>query len=397
LTALQPVNIDPEAILEWLKERPDFVKVSADLEQVISQSFSIKGMQNVNIHMKLESRMKDVADLMTNESTNNGMPETMNEQRVRLIVWQRKGITTIFSAFFKQIKDNLKRCMRSDVVYVDGMTPQQISAMLNKINGDVVFAEDDLKKQDRQTDQVLIDTEMEIYKMLGGNPNVVKLWSTVHEYWRAKGMGIRFEGSGSRHTGQATTSLGNTLVNLIVKERLVRDMGSRLKIMLVLGDDNIIICSPGITSKDISTNSANHFNMQSEPSVSNVVGGFLRMIVYKNSMGNIESGPDLVRLARRYEVTNGVSEANDQNIHARTMSYLMMIGDQPETRRICEEKQYDLNLGHWYETSSLLTVLADKYKCTPEKVNNIYNGLIKMMSEQTVYTNYKLMFTEKGT
>lgn len=51
------------------------------------------------------------------------------------------------------------------------------------------------------------------------------------------------------------------------------------------------------------------------------------MVVYPNSTGTTCIGPDYIRLKNRYEVTNGVSEANEDNIHARNMSYLMMLGE----------------------------------------------------------------------
>lgn len=39
------------------------------------------------------------------------------------------------------------------------------------------FYENDLSKQDRQTDKPLIEVEMELYKLVGVHPDIVDLWS----------------------------------------------------------------------------------------------------------------------------------------------------------------------------------------------------------------------------
>jgi len=393
---LPEVNIDYNEVAKWIRDRPDGLKILDDLEEVVSSGLDLNAMDKVNVHMKLESRMKD-AMMYTYD---NKMPETIEEQRIRLIVWQRKGITSIFAPFFQQIKDNLKKVLIDNVVYADGLTPQQLSAIFNQHSADVknnLFAEDDLKKQDRQTDKTLIATEMEIYKKLGGNARIIKMWQRVHENWRAKGIGLKFKGDASRHTGQATTALGNVVVNLIVKERLVRTLGKRLVIMVVLGDDNLIIARKPITKNMIELNSARHFNMKSEAETSPDCGTFLRMIVYVNSNGQYECGPDFVRLRRRYQVLNGVADASSENVKMRAMSYCCMIGKLPVIEQLVNKRQFDIQLDMWYEYGSLSRALAIKYKTSTASIDGCVNHLAQMMSSDETFLDEKLMFTERGT
>uniref|UniRef100_A0AAU6NDL9 Polyprotein n=1 Tax=Rhizoctonia solani endornavirus 9 TaxID=2818407 RepID=A0AAU6NDL9_9VIRU len=404
--ALPNIGLNPEKIKEWLAARPDYIKISADLMDMLTSGMDIRGLDKVNVHMKLESRMKDslveLEKLLTAEGESrhdgwNKMPGTIEEQRVRLIVWQRKGIAAIFSPFFMEIKDNLKRVLIDNVVYVDGLTPQQIGARLNQVGSkNVKFAEDDLKKQDRQTDDTLIDTEMEIYKKLAGNPSIINLWRNVHRHWRAKGVGVKFVGNAARHTGQATTAIGNAIVNLMVKRRLVAELSKELKLMMVLGDDNIILTTGSITEEQISLNSARHFNMVSEPMVSKYCGGFLRMVVFGNNVESLSCGPDVIRLRRRFEVMNGVSEANAENIMARTASYCMMLGDLKPVRDLVNELKLPVELSMWYDWAGLCNATAIKYKCTPEYVETELAELIKMMRERTVFTKEFLHAVSKN-
>jgi hypothetical protein len=392
---LDEVTINPEDVLAWIKERPDGAKIADDLMEVMTHGMDVNGLDKVNVHMKMESRMKDA--LMYDYT--NKMPDTIEEQRIRLIVWQRKGITSIFSPFFKKLKENLKKLLIERVIYADGLTPAQLSAYYNKIrksDSEIVFAEDDLKKQDRQTDMTLINTEMEIYKLLGGKPSVVNMWHQVHRHWRAKGIGLKFVGEASRHTGQATTALGNVIVNLNVKARLVKELGNRLLLMTVLGDDNLIIARRPITKEMIELNSARHFNMQSEASIDEVCGTFLRNIIYENSNGNLESGPDIIRLRRRFEVLNGVSENTLENMKMRAMSYCCMLGSSPETESVNDEMSFGLKLDEWYEYASLREALSHKYKCSAAHVDYHLNALTSMMKMQDIILDEKLMFTEAG-
>jgi phage anti-repressor protein len=394
LTGLPQVNVDYQAIIDWLKERPDKTKIAKEVDDILAEGLDINGLDKVNVHLKLEARMKDV---MLNAISEIGMPETIADQRVRLIVWQRKGITAIFAACFLQIKEHLKRVLCDNVIYADGLTPLQLSNILNRINGEnITFAEDDLKKQDRQTDMILIKTEMEIYKRLGLNPGIVDIWESVHHNWKAKGLGYKFDGDASRLTGQATTAIGNAIINLMVKERLVRELGKNLKLMLVLGDDNIMLVDGNITEKQILRQSARHFNMVSEPLISRICGTFLRMIVYKNSNGQLEIGPDIVRLRRKYEVTNGVSESNNINLVMRMLSYCCMIGKTNDTSRLVEKQGFEVKLQQWFEWSSLRNATAAKYKCSESEIDNEYAKLIRTMEKMERYTYKKLMFVSKA-
>jgi hypothetical protein len=393
------LNFNTDEIISWLRERPDTLKICTEIDEVLSSLLDVAGMEKVNVHMKLESRMKDV--IMASLTGDIDMPGTITDQKVRLIMWQRKGITALFSPVFKRAKENLKDALRSDVVYVDGKTADEISAILKNVNEDCDLIEDDLSKQDRQTDATIINTEMEIYKLLGVDPSLVDVWRRIHgsnkNKWYAKGVGVTFLGEAMRHTGQATTALGNAIVNLLVKMRLVRKLGKNMRLMLVLGDDNIMLAKIGVvTTKMVSENSARHFNMQSKPKVSKRSGNFLRMTVYKNSFNCYECCPDFMRLSRRFEVTNGVSEANDENIIARCMSYLCMIGSNDVTEELWRElTDVESPLKIWYEYDSAINAVADYYKTNTMVIEGKLNHLFKMIKERKVVTFKKWILTTK--
>jgi len=393
INSLPQLNVNYDDVISWLKERPDACKIANEVDKILSEGLDINGLDKVNVHLKLESRLKDV---MLNAIDEIGMPTTIEQQRVRLIVWQRKGITAIFASLFLKVKEHLKRCLRNQITYADGYTPAQLSAIANQISAtDIVFVEDDLKKQDRQTDMTLIKTEMAIYKLLNANPGVIDIWESVHHKWRARGLGYTFNGDGSRLTGQATTAIGNAIINMLVKMRLVNTLGPSLKKMFVLGDDNALLSTQYVTEEQVSLQSARHWNMQSEPVISRKAATFLRMMIYKNSNNTVEIGPDIIRLRRKFEVLNGVHEATNDNVTMRSMSYCCMLGSLNCVKSLVIKKNWPIQPTMWYEYHSCVEATAYKYKCSVQDVENNLNILIRMMDQNITYKYSKLMFVSK--
>lgn len=75
------------------------------------------------------------------------------------------------------MKKRLKQILNDKVVYADGLTPQEIAQRLRTEScANTEFISSDLEKQDRQTDQNILDCEFQVYRMLGINEGVLQLW-----------------------------------------------------------------------------------------------------------------------------------------------------------------------------------------------------------------------------
>lgn len=59
--------------------------------------------------------------------------------------------------------------------------------------------------------------------------------------WRFKSQSDQGMLNMMRLTGEPPTALGNVLINLISMCDLVEKLGKALKLMLILGDDNLLI------------------------------------------------------------------------------------------------------------------------------------------------------------
>nr|DBA44351.1 TPA_asm: hypothetical protein [Pemphredonvirus endornavi] len=368
------ITFNPEDIKQWLSERPDELKVEQELIEILQDGFTNTRLNHIKVHMKVESLLKDVPI--------NKMADT----QVRLIAWQSKGICAMYSSAFKLAKDRLKLLLNHNYVYADGLTPGQVAARARATQDANFFFENDLSKQDRQIDNQMLDCEFGIYEILGVDPHLLKSWRSVHQHWRYKGLGVRGVMDGMRLTGQATTALGNVIVNLLVHKHLVKLNKREIKLMLVLGDDNLIISKNKIDTSGLRQHIADFWNMQSKPATYDNHGTFCSLIAYRGVQGNAGMAPDWVRLSRRYEVPNGVHEVTTDLLKMRGQSYLQMIGATKETLQIIQDQKLNTELHQWYNWEEAVGAMCDKYKLGMEEVENYYKHLLDMIRNPKLIT-----------
>lgn len=273
------------------------------------------------------------------------------------------------------------------VLYVDGYTPWQLNKKFNTIpwEENLWFYEDDLTAQDKQTDRISINFEMWWYvNHLGVSPILVNLWQEAHNHWMGKNHEVRILEDAMRQTGQATTALGNALTNLISKSRTVERYYNSIKLMTILGDDNLIIMDEEPDLKVSIEEAAIYYNMENKPSKSKCGGGFLRMQAYITKEKTIGLGPDIVRLRRRFELTNNNSGTDIKNLENRAENYKHMLGNV--------NGNFGEEFPMWYDYQEIRKSLAHKYTCTEAEIDNNTALLTQMILENKAEKFSKLMF-----
>nr|QGA70920.1 RNA-dependent RNA polymerase [Osterfarnebo virus] len=367
------ITFNATEISDWIKGRSNAPQIIKQCLDLVVNEITNKSINDVNVHLKLESLLKETPINM------------WDKQQARIIVWQRKAVCAVFSSVFMEAKKRLKELLKDTVVYADGRTPQELSLFCSTLTEVNWFFENDLTKQDRQTDDPIIQVELQIYRLLGVHPLVLSSWEYMHKVWHFKGSKNFGQGESMRLTGQATTALGNVLTNMQVHCQFVNKNAHLIKGVMFLGDDMLIMSSERLDNKNLRNNIATQFNMQSKDNCYKNHGNFCSMIAYKTENNVAGLGPDLVRLKFRYEVTNGVHETTENNMLMRAMSYLMMIGKTPEVEHIIEKNKLPITPVNWYNQQLLISALSEKYDMTDHQVMYYYNQLLKMLSEPTTY------------
>ncbi|ALD49085.1 polyprotein [Hot pepper alphaendornavirus] len=369
-------------VLDWLRDRPDSNKVAAELEVILQEGMQLHAINRLNVHLKLESLLKS-------EPANS-----LKQVKARALLWQCKGYCAIFSHIFKEAKVRLKQVLKPNIVYSDGLRADELSARVRLTTGVKYLLENDLAQQDKQTDHEIIRFEMALYKLLGVHEDVITLWHNSHFNWKYKSKSVRGEGDAMRLTGQATTALGNAITNMLVHRKLVNSLGNNLRLFLVLGDDGLMFSNANVDVSKLNNETKIKHNMMCKPHVSNTHGTFCCMIACITQEGNCSLGPDVVRLRRRFECPNGVSEITSDNALARAMSYYMMLGATPEVMGEIKTQNLPIQPMRWYDVDSIRSAVADKYNMSDEQVLNEERQLLKMLRERIYYKHEVLHWFE---
>ncbi|APG77655.1 hypothetical protein [Hubei endorna-like virus 1] len=375
----EPIIIEPEDVKEWVEENKDTVKITKELLELLAGELITKPMSDVNVHLKVESLLK------TEPIT------SMREQQARIIVWQRKAVCALYSKAFVKIKDRLKSVLHDKIIYADGLRPDELSAKIRLVKNVKGFFENDLTKQDRQTDKPIINVEMILYGMLGGHKNLISSWRENHETWRFKSKHYWGQGESMRLTGQATTALGNCITNMQVHQEFVKTNFKSLELALFLGDDMCMVFNEKPIIKNLRENIACKFNMQSKDQWLSNGATFCSMVLSKLPNETAELAADVVRLKFRYEVTNGVHEANNTNLLMRKASYLMMLGDIPGVKETVKNLGLPIKPISWYNYHLMLQSVSEKWNMTTQQVEGYYHNLLNMINQDVTYKyNFRL-------
>jgi hypothetical protein len=382
-----PIIALQETTAKWLSTRPGREKIKMALELLLAEGWGDHPINVANVHAKLESLLKSKPII------------SWDQQEIRIIVWHAKEIAASFAPAFLEAKERLKLLLKDNIIYADGLTPDELSARCRTLkvdNTDMIY-ENDFTKQDKQTTHEMLDVEFQVYKSLGVDVHLADLYRLSHNNWRFKSNTLRGMSDAMRWTGQVTTALGNVIVNLMAHHELFKELGTRLRMCFVLGDDNIMLIKNRVDATKLGRRIKDKYNMLCKIDQNKEFGTFLQMVLYPTTRGHYEMGPDFVRLRHRFEVTNGVTADPASTLLERTSSYCCMLGDTISGRHVNTELSLELDLVSWYNESDCINALSIKHQMSPTAIENERNCLLKMMTRPNLTKWQADIFTVKKT
>jgi len=369
---------DLEKTKEWLNEHHNFEAALKETKQLLREGWGTTfRLDKVSVHGKAEATCKD--PLQHPKSTG------LTDSSIRIIVWQRYCVAAVFSPIFLEAKKRLKTFLRPGMYYADGMTASSLAKLMSTIKDKCVFFENDLSKQDKQTDSEILKLEMELYKALGVNEQIVDMWKTTHDKWYYKGNQLWGSQVAMRLTGQVTTSIGNVLTNLNCHKRLIHRNSSRIVFGLFLGDDMLIGSTTSMDTETLHLEIKQNYNMLSKP-LESFVGCFISFLICNSDQGLVMS-PDLVRLRDKF-VSPGIVQ-RPEVLNLRTMSYICLVGDTPHTRETIKAMGVRIELPTWQNIWVAAAAAARRYGLSMAEVYERYLELMGMMRCQPRRITFK--------
>nr|APG77570.1 hypothetical protein [Behai endorna-like virus 1] len=375
---MNPIKVSLQQSINWLANAQRNNVKLIDLIKLIHNDISLRNFNDIKMHIK--------SQVLTKQS-----PKDFKQMSARSILWQRYAISAVFSPVFLKIKQRFKQMLIPTVVYADGLRPDELYARCKSVqlnNQKSCFVQNDLQKQDKQTVMQIIQIQMLIYKYLGMQNNLVDFWRLMHIDWQLRSKYSTTMATAQRLTGQATTAIGNVITNLIVHTDFIKYNMSQLKLMLVLGDDFVAIMNRQPQIMNLRQHIKVKYNMISKASFNYNYGNFCQLVLYNTPDNCVGIGPDYVRLKRRFEVCNNIKASNDQNqqlkysiLQCKSMSYLMMLGDNINTKKIIEKYKYPIKPLKWYDIQPLQQALCEKHNVSQYYIQNQKALLYKMIQQ----------------
>nr|QQP18769.1 polyprotein [Soybean thrips virga-like virus 1] len=174
----------------------------------------------------------------------------------QIITFLKKMENVFDCNIFKQFTDRFLTALASDTFVFTGKSPQEHEDLLNAvISGyidkimDWFKIEGDFSQFDKSQGEVLLLSELEIYRMFGVDEKFLEFWYECHRhctlYDRINMIKVYVDYQ--RKSGTATTFIGNTIVTMIIMAMLV-DM-RKVKLKLFCGDDSLLISDEKLTPR----------------------------------------------------------------------------------------------------------------------------------------------------
>jgi len=283
--------------------------------------------------------------------------------KIQTVVYHDRDITMYYSSIFLEIKRRLKTILKKNVIYADGYTPEEMQDFYRRNTSKLskkYYLENDFSKYDKTQLQTIMELEYSLYRMLGLDTEVIRDWRNGHltTTLMSRSLGIKIIVSFQRKSGDATTSLGNTLV-CILTVCAVYDI-EEFEFAGFLGDDSVICLRSKPQFSSISETFLRDFNLIAKYKVYEDYGYFLSYFIFEHQ-GQMFSRYDpfkrLIKLGKALKPDTIIGDVfqsfkdtckyfNDQVINEKLMEFV----------NIRYEKQLNCQL------PSLLYQLSNNFK-----------------------------------
>jgi hypothetical protein len=223
-----------------------------------------------------------------------------------------------------------------------------------------------------------------VYKALGLDVGLLEMYNWIHHNWRWKSAGLSGVCDAMRLTGQPTTSLGNTITNLVVHNRFYMRNVQHIILMYVLGDDNIMFCRKELDVSKHGTETKELYNIMSKVKQTKGVGDYLCMLAHTIN-GSVEFCPNFLRLRHRFSVCNYAfsGEERKEKLHQRRLSYSLMLGNIKEAAEWLQANYPGLKCD-WYDVAAGIAANCAYHNCNEQVVLDNIGRLLVSMAAQPI-------------
>jgi hypothetical protein len=241
-------------------------------------------------------------------------PKTTKEplyeyQKVQTVVYHDKDINGYFSPLFMEIRNRINSLLKPNVTMFMQKSNEDIEKFVNQFfrHGDITnFLENDYDSYDKSQGYRCLAFEWALYEFVGMNFEDSVMWQNGHMECNMLSMsaGIRMLMYYQRRSGDATTALGNTVVNMatVADSYDISDM----HFAIFLGDDSLVALSGLIDTHGVSEVMASKYGLPAKATQSS--HGYICSNYLVPANGVVRVMPDPVKRLVKLGHCNTVDE-----------------------------------------------------------------------------------------
>jgi len=223
----------------------------------------------------------------------------------QVIVYHEKVLSSLYSSLFRVLRERLLSLLRPQfrLALVKGSEEIREFMEMNHPWGseeEIQFLENDFSKYDKSQGEFAFLLEEYIFKQLGLNGELLERWVSGHVNCSIKAfsIGLTLHVMYQRKSGDATTALGNVILN--INSVLYAYRGTDIKWAVFMGDDSLVCVGRVIVAADAPQILAEIFNLQAKFFITKYPYFASAFVLFDQERRRVVWAPDPVKVIQRW-------------------------------------------------------------------------------------------------
>jgi len=293
--------LESESFLEWTKKaKPDTLVAMRKEMEAMGKAF-----EEYDVGQYLAMLKSDAKPPLSDKPIHEQIAP-------QVIVYHEKVLSAFYSSIFRVIARRFMSLLRPEWLATLRKDVKDVAAFIaaNHPWGEegLKYLENDFGKFDKSQDRFVFILEAYVFEQLGFNDELLERWLRGHERCniRALSLGLVLHVEWQRKSGDATTALGNVILNMLSVCYAYR--GTVVRWAVFMGDDSVVCSSCVVASRESLDSLAQVFNLSAKFFVNNYVYFASHFYLLDCESQQVYAVPDGVKRAQRWAVSVSVKD-----------------------------------------------------------------------------------------
>ena len=223
----------------------------------------------------------------------------------QVIVYHEKVLSSLYSSLFRLVRERFMSLLLPKFRVVLRKGTEEVRQFMRdnhpwNLRDVIQFLENDFSKYDKSQGEFAFMLEEFVFRELGLSEELLEKWVGGHVQCsiRAVSVGITLHVMYQRKSGDATTALGNVILNML--SVLYAYAGSDIKWGVFMGDDSLLCVGKHVITSDAPQILAEIFNLQAKYFVTSHPYFASHFALFDYDRKEVEMVPDPLKIVQRW-------------------------------------------------------------------------------------------------